>query len=260
MPGPEPPPLPAPPPGPRLMERFHVVQGGGPGAGLGGGRGEGPDAALLAGRLLGVLGALDPGAAALAGACLPRGDSTVGAGLALFLAAMEEGWRGWLGPAVAARLAALDGGLLLDEADAAAAARFRVAGDRLWRVVRVPLRDGPGGGPGGGPGEEPGEAGITGGLLCATSADEGVEARFTVVLQARPPRLGPVQLTAATAGGRLDVTLRSAAGLPAAVLAGLHEACRTALADVGLQGDLTIGPLAGAWLVLDEDPGADVTL
>ena len=204
--------------------------------------GDGDDAGPLVRRLLDLLDTLAPVEAALARGCLPRCDSTFGAGLALFLAATAGGCRDWIGADAADELSDLDGGLLIDECERALAARFQPVEGRVWRLSRVPLLDG------------------DGGLLCAVGIEDGPSDRVTLVLQARPQRLGPVQLMATLGGRRLDVTLRSAAGLPAAVLAGLHEACRTTLADVGLQGDLTIGPLAGAWLVLDEDPGADVVL
>ncbi|MBP2232399.1 hypothetical protein [Azospirillum agricola] len=221
------PPLPA-----TLAERFRAASGAGR-AGGAGGRDE--DAAAVTLRVLELLETLDPERAALARGCLPRCDSTFGAGLALFLAVTAAGCRDWIGGDAAADLEALDGGLLLDECDRALTPRFQPVEGRVWRVSRVPLLGSPAG------------------LLCATSVDDGLADSFTVVLQARPARLGAVQLMATVAGRKLDVTLRAATGLPAALLAELHESFRATLADCGLDGALTVGPLAGAWLGLDDD-------
>ncbi|MCG5243506.1 hypothetical protein ACIU1J_30360 [Azospirillum doebereinerae] len=220
-----------------LVERFRAVQGSSLQDGDGG-----PDVTGSAMRLLELLETLDPAQAALARGCLPRCDSTFGAGLALFLAVSEEGCRGWLGDEAAALLAGLDGGLLLDECDRALTPRFQPVDGRMWRVLRVPLQD------------------SAAGLLCATSVDDGLADAFTVVLQARPERLGAVQLMATVAARRLDVTLRAASGLPAELLADLHEGFRAALADCRLDGALTVGPLAGAWLGLDDALTSDLAL
>ncbi len=227
-----------PPPPVGLAERFRVV---GAAAALPGVE----DGGAVTGatrRLLDLLETLDSEQAALARGCLPRCDSTFGAGLALFLSVTAEGCRDWLGPEATGRLAALDGGLLLDECDHALMPRFQSVGDRMWRVSRVPLLDSP----------------LA--LLCATSVDDGLADVFTLVLQARPPLLGAVQVMATVAGRRLDVTLRTATGLPAAVLADLHESFRAVLADCRLDGGLTVGPLADAWLGLDDRMSSDLAV
>lgn len=228
------PPLPA-----RLAERFHAGPAPpvfGDGDGGDGGQADATGPAL---RLLDLLETLDPGQAAVARGCLPRCDSTFGAGLALFLSVAAEGCREWLGADASARLEALDGGLLLDECDHALMPRFQPAEGRMWRVSRVPLLDG------------------SAGLLCATSVDDGLAEAFSVVLQARPPLLGAVQLVATVAVRRLDVALRTAAGLPSEVQAELHENFRAVMADCRLDGALTVGPLAGAWLGLDDALSSD---
>lgn len=204
--------------------------------------GDGDEAGPLARRLLDLLDSLSPSDAALARGCLPRCDSTFGAALALFLAATAEGCRGWLGPDAAARLADLDGGLLLDDCDRALASRFQPVDGRLWRLSRVPLLD------------------SDDSLLCAVGIEDGLSDRITLVLQARPQRLGPVQLMATLAGRRLDVTLRLATGLPSSALADLHESYHAALADCRLDGALTVGPLADAWLGLDRPLSSDLAL
>lgn len=223
-----------------LAERFHASPA--PLAPGNDGNGDHEDATGSALRLLDLLETLDPEQAALARGCLPRCDSTFGAGLALFLSVAAEGCRGWLGADAAARLEALDGGLLLDDCDHALMPRFQPVEGRMWRVSRVPLLDSPAG------------------LLCATSVDDGLADAFSVVLQARPPLLGAVQLVATVAARRLDVTLRTAAGLPSEVQADLHESFRAVMADCRLEGVLTVGPLAGAWLGLDDDLSSDLAV
>lgn len=203
---------------------------------------DGDEAPLLVRRLLDLLDSLSPADAALARGCLPRCDSTFGAALALFLAATAGGCRDWLGADAAARLADLDGGLLIDECDRALASRFQPVDGRLWRLSRVPLLD------------------SDDGLLCAVGIEDGLSDRVTLVLQARPRRLGPVQLMATLAGRRLDVTLRLAMGLPSAALADLHETFGTALADCRIDGALTVGPLADVWLGLDQPLSSDLAL
>ena len=203
---------------------------------------DGDEAGPLVRRLLDLLDSLSPADAGLARGCLPRCDSTFGAALALFLAATAEGSRGWLGPEAAARLADLDGGLLLDDCDRALASRFQPVDGRLWRLSRVPLLD------------------SDDSLLCGVGIEDGLSDRITLVLQARPQRLGPVQLMATLAGRRLDVTLRLAAGLPSSALADLHETFRAALTDCRLDGALTIGPLADSWLGLDRPLSSDLAL
>lgn len=204
--------------------------------------GDGTEAGPLVRRLLDLLDTLAPVDAALARGCLPRCDSTFGAGLALFLAATAGGCRGWIGADAAAELTGLDGGLLIDECERALAPRFQPVEGRVWRLSRVPLPDG------------------DDGLLCAVGIEDGPSDRVTLVLQARPPRLGPVQLMATLAGRRLDVTLRLAAGLPSSALADLHETFRAALADCRIDGALTVGPLADAWLGLDRPLSSDIAL
>ncbi|SMF86776.1 hypothetical protein SAMN02982917_6056 [Azospirillum oryzae] len=203
---------------------------------------DGDEAGPLVRRLLDLLDSLSPADAALVRGCLPRCDSTFGAALALFLAATADGCRGWLGPEAAARLADLDGGLLLDDCDRALASRFQPVDGRLWRLSRVPLLD------------------SDDSLLCAVGIEDGLSDRLTLVLQARPQRLGPVQLMATLAARRLDVTLRLAAGLPSSALADLHETFRAVLTDCRLDGALTVGPLADAWLGLDRPLSSDLAL
>ncbi|CAO3362936.1 hypothetical protein [Azospirillum palustre] len=203
---------------------------------------DGDEAPALVRRLLDLLESLSPADAVLARGCLPRCDSTFGAALALFLAATAGGCRGWVGADAAARLADLDGGLLIDECDRALASRFQPVDGRLWRLSRVPLLD------------------SDDGLLCAVGIEDGLSDRVTLVLQARPQRLGPVQLMATLAGRRLDVTLRLAMGLPSAALADLHETFSTALADCRIDGALTVGPLADAWLGLAQPLSSDLAL
>ncbi|WP_051340762.1 hypothetical protein [Azospirillum halopraeferens] len=199
-------------------------------------------------RLLDLLATLDPAEGALARGCLPRCDSTFGAGLALFLSVTAAGCRGWLTDDAADRLEELDGGLLLDDCDTALAPRLRTLDGRAWRVLRVPLLD-------------PATAAVMPvGLLCATSTGTDGADAFVVVLQARPRATGAVQLTATRAGRRLDVTLRTAGGLPAALLAELHETARAVLDACRLTGSLTVGPLAGEWLRFDEDLSSDLAL
>ena len=137
--------------------------------------GDGDDAGPLVRRLLDLLDTLAPVEAALARGCLPRCDSTFGAGLALFLAATAGGCRDWIGADAADELSDLDGGLLIDECERALAARFQPVEGRVWRLSRVPLLDG------------------DGGLLCAVGIEDGPSDRVTLVLQARPQRLGPEQ-------------------------------------------------------------------
>ena len=199
-------------------------------------------------RLLDLLETLDVQEAVLARGCLPRCDSTFGAGLALFLSVTALGCREWLGPKAAAQLAALDDGLVLDECDQALMARFQSIDGRAWRILRVPLLDT----------VAAHRAGS--GLLCATSLDEELATAFTVVLQAWPPALGAVQLMATIAGQRLDVTLRAATGLPAPLLAELYESFHAVLSACGLDGGLTVGPLVGAWLGLDDELSSDIAL
>lgn len=207
-----------------------------------GGAGDGSEAGPLVRRLLDLLDTLAPAEAALARGCLPRCDSTFGAGLALFLAATAGGCRDWIGADAVAELSGLDGGLLIDECERALAARFQPVEGRVWRLSRVPLLDG------------------DDGLLCAVGIEDGPSDRVTLVLQARPPRLGPVQLMATLGGRRLDVTLRLAAGLPSSALADLHETFRAALADCRIDGALTVGPLADAWLGLDRPMSSDLAV
>lgn len=207
-----------------------------------GGAGDGAEAGPLVRRLLDLLDTLAPAEAALARGCLPRCDSTFGAGLALFLAATAGGCHDWIGADAVAELSGLDGGLLIDECERALAARFQSVEGRVWRLSRVPLLDG------------------DDGLLCAVGIEDGPSDRVTLVLQARPPRLGPVQLMATLGGRRLDVTLRLAAGLPSSALADLHETFRAALADCRIDGALTVGPLADAWLGLDRPMSSDLAV
>ena len=204
--------------------------------------GDGDDAGPLVRRLLDLLDTLAPVEAALARGCLPRCDSTFGAGLALFLAATAGGCRDWIGADAADELSDLDGGLLIDECERALAARFQPVEGRVWRLSCVPLLDG------------------DGGLLCAVGIEDGPSDRVTLVLQARPQRLGPVQLMATLGGRRLDVTLRLAACLPSSALADLHETFSAALADCRIDGALTVGPLADAWLGLDRPLSSDLAL
>lgn len=204
--------------------------------------GDGDDAGPLVRRLLDLLDTLAPVEAALARGCLPRCDSTFGAGLALFLAATAGGCRDWIGADAADELSDLDGGLLIDECERALAARFQPVEGRVWRLSRVPLLDG------------------DGGLLCAVGIEDGPSDRVTLVLQARRQRLGPVQLMATLGGRRLDVTLRLAACLPSSALADLHETFSAALADCRIDGALTVGPLADAWLGLDRPLSSDLAL
>ncbi|WP_372395973.1 hypothetical protein ABMY26_12130 [Azospirillum sp. HJ39] len=246
-------PVPMPAPG-QLAARFAglPVPAAGGGAGPDGGDPAGgcSDAGPLVRRLLDLLDTLAPAEAALARGCLPRCDSTFGAGLALFLAATAGGCGGWLGADAAARLAGLDDGLLVDECGRALESRFQPVDGRLWRLSRVPLLDG-------------GDS-----LLCAVGIEDGLSDRVTLVLQARPPLIGPVQLMATLGGRRLDVTLRLATGLPSAALADLHESFHAALADCRadsgadclLDGTLSVGPLADAWLGLDRPLTSDLAL
>lgn len=203
---------------------------------------DGSEAGPLVQRLLDLLDTLAPADAALARGCLPRCDSTFGAGLALFLAATAGGCSGWIGADAAAELSGLDGGLLIDGCERALAPRFQTVEGRVWRLSRVPLLDG-------------GD-----GLLCAVGIEDGPSDRVTLVLQARPQRLGPVQLMATLGGRRLDVTLRLATGLPSSALADLHETFSAALADCRIDGTLTVGPLADAWLGLDRPLSSDIAL
>jgi len=209
---------------------------------VGGGAGVEADAQVL--RLLPVLGALDADAAQRVRGGLPRCDSTFGVGLAFFLAAAADGARGWLGDEVAGRIDALDGGALLDDLEDALLPRARRTADgRSWRVLRIPVLTG----------EEVRR------LSCAVAVGDGMQAGCTVALQIRLPVLGAVQLVAAIEGRRLDVTLQTADGLPAPLLAELHAGFAAAAADAGLTGTLTVGPVIGAWLNLDEDLRADTT-
>ncbi|ANC92701.1 flagellar hook-length control protein FliK [Azospirillum humicireducens] len=228
------------PPPDLLAARFAAMPAAMPAAA--GETGDGPDAGPVVRRLLDLLDTLAPVESALARGCLPRCDSTFGAGLALFLAATADGCRGWIAADAAAELSGLDGGLLIDECERALAPRFQPVEGRVWRLSRVPLLEG-------------GD-----GLLCAVGMEDGPSDRVTLVLQARPPRLGPVQLMATLGGRRLDVTLRLATGLPSSALADLHESFRAALADCRIDGVLTVGPLADAWLGLDRPLSSDIAL
>ncbi len=232
------------PPAALLAARFAAMPAAMPAASgdAGDGSGDGSEAGPLVRRLLDLLDTLAPADAALARGCLPRCDSTFGAGLALFLAATAGGCRDWIGADAADELSDLDGGLLIDECERALAARFQPVEGRVWRLSRVPLLDG------------------DDGLLCAVGIEDGPSDRVTLVLQARPQRLGPVQLMATLGGRRLDVTLRLAAGLPSSALADLHETFSAALADCRIDGALTVGPLADAWLGLDRPLSSDIAL
>ncbi|PWC37806.1 hypothetical protein [Azospirillum sp. TSO35-2] len=229
-----------------LAARFGAVPARTPGpddgAGFGPGGSDVPDPGGPIRRLLDLLDTLVPAGAVLARGGMPRCDSTFGAGLALFLAATAEGCRGWLGADVAARLAALDDGLLIDECDDALTPRFQWVDGRQWRVSRVPLLD------------------SATSLLCAIRVEDGLADRVTLVLQAAPPRLGPVQLMATATAHHVDATLRLATGLPSAALADLHESFLAVLADCRLEGALTVGPLADSWLGLDAPLASDLAL
>ncbi|HYH17262.1 MAG TPA: hypothetical protein VD995_01475 [Azospirillum sp.] len=218
------------------------VAGGTAGRPAGGSAGADADEQVL--RLLPVLGALDPEAARRVRGGLPRCDSTFGVGLAFFLAAAADGARDWLGTETAGRIDALDGGALLDDLeDALLPHARRTADGRSWRVLRLPVLA---------------EDGVRR-LTCAVAVGEGMQTGCTVALQIRLPVLGAVQLIAAIEGRRLDVTLQTADGLPAPLLAELHAGFAGAVADAGLTGTLTIGPVIGAWLDLDEELRADTT-
>lgn len=193
-------------------------------------------------RLLDLLDTLSPVDAALARGCLPRRDSTCGAGLALFLAAVSGGCRAWLGEDAAAALTGLDGGLMLDDCDQALAPRFQRIDGRDWRVSRVPLADG------------------CGCLLVAVEVEDGLADGVSLMMQARTRRLGPVQLMATMAGRRIDVTLRLAIVWPSAVLADLHDSFHDALEACRVEGRLTVGPLADVWLALDAPMSSDIAL
>lgn len=193
-------------------------------------------------RLLAVLDALDSPAAQELRGGLPRCDSTFGLGLAVFLSATAGGARGWLGPDGARALDALDGGALLDELDEALAPRHRRTSDgRAWRVLSVPVMDGP----------------RARGLLCAIADGEGLQTGSAFVLQIHLGQVGAVQLVAAGEGRTLDVTLQTAGGLSSAILADMQESFASSLADAGLKGTLTVGPVAGAWLDFDGRLSAD---
>lgn len=237
MAGPEPPPLLLPA---VAAERFAAVPAPCAPRGLADG-----DADAQVRKLLPVLGALDADAARRVRAGLPRCDSTFGVGLAFFLAAAADGARDWLGCETAARIDALDDGALLDDLEDALLPRLRRTADgRSWRVLRLPLLAG----------DEVRR------LSCAVTVGEGMQSVCTVALQVRLPALGAVQLVAAMEGRRLDVTLQTADGFPAALLADLHAGFADAAADAGLAGTLTVAPLIGAWLDLDEELRADTTL
>lgn len=193
-------------------------------------------------RFLSVLETLDAPAAQQLRGGLPRCDSTFGLGLAFFLSATSDGARNWLGPDGCRALDALDGGALLDELDEALAPRHhRTADGRAWRVLSVPVMDGF----------------SARGLLCAVADGEGLQTGSAFVLQIRLPQLGAVQLIAAGEGRRLDVTLQTAGGLSSALLADMQADFAAAMDDAGLKGDLTIGPVAGAWLDFDGSLSAD---
>lgn len=195
-------------------------------------------------RLLGVVEALDPPAAQELRGGLPRCDSTFGLGLAFFLTATGGGGRDWLGPDLCRSLDALDGGALLEDLDVALLPRHRRTADgRSWRVLNVPVL----------------ESRSTRSLLCAV-ADDDLQTGNAFVLQMRLPQLGAVQLVAAGEGKRFDVTLQTADGLSSALLADIQEDFAAAMADAGLRGDLTIGPLVGSWLDLDEGLSADAVV
>ena len=196
-------------------------------------------------RVVEVLALLDPASAVLARSGLPRRDSTFGLGLAFFLAATAGGVRDWIGGDVAAAIDALDDGALLDEMQAALLPGHRRTGDGMgWQVLTVPVLHG----------------NRLDRLLCALAVDEEIAVGCRVALQMRLPALGPVQLVATQCGPRLDMTLSTTEGLPALLQAELHESFSAALADAGMRGTLTVGPLLDAWLDLDATLGADASV
>ena len=200
-----------------------------------------PDAVAEVGHLLAVVEALDPRAAQELRGGLPRCDSTFGLGLAFFLAATANGARAWLGPKRCRLLEQLDGGALLDDLDLALAPRHRRTADgREWRVMSIPVMDGT-------------ASGGCRGLLCAISDGADLQTGSALVLQMRLPALGAVQLVAAGEGRRFDVTLQTGGGLSSAALADMQDGFAGAMGDAGLGGDLSVGPLAGAWLDLEEE-------
>ncbi|PWC35160.1 hypothetical protein [Azospirillum sp. TSO22-1] len=196
-------------------------------------------------HMLAVLEALDSAGAARARGSLPRLDSTFGIGLALFLAMAAHGVREWLGRDIAAKLEFLDGGALLDEADAALAAHLLQDVDgRTWRVLHVPL--------GGAEGKRT--------LICASLVSDGLQTRNMVVFQVTLRTLGPVQLSVAAGGRELAVVLEMAATLPPDLADELQESFSAALLDSGLAGTLEIGHLGGAWLDLCGRPRVDTAV
>ncbi len=203
------------------------------------------DGVRLLERLLDVLALLDPASAVLARSGLPRRDSTFGLGLAFFLAATAGGVRDWIGGDVAAAIDALDDGALLGDMQAALLPSHRRTGDGMeWQVLTVPVLHG----------------NRLDRLLCALGVDEEIAVGCRVALQVRLPALGPVQLVATQCGLRLDMTLSTSDGLPAPLQAELHENFSAALADAGMRGALTVGPLLDAWLDLDAALGADASV
>jgi hypothetical protein len=199
--------------------------------------------------LLQVLDALDPAGAALVRNSLPQLNSTFGLGLAFFLAVTAKGGRAWLGRDIAAKLDGLDGGALLDAVEKGLQPDHRQTADgRRWRVSSIPV--------------------IAGGsalsLLCAIGLGEGgsdgVAAECPMVLQIQLPSLGTVQLTLSSSGKQVELTLQTADGLPASLLAELQESFSMALADTGLKGNLVFGSTVGAWLDLGDRLSADAVL
>ncbi|HYG86977.1 MAG TPA: hypothetical protein VD978_12025 [Azospirillum sp.] len=196
-------------------------------------------------HMLAVLAALDPAAATRIRGSLPRLDSTFGIGLALFLATAAHGVREWLDQDIAAKLASLDGGALLDEADAALAAHLLQDVDgRTWRILHVPIDD----------------EGDDRTLICASLMDEGLQTQNTVVFQITLRTLGPVQLSVAAGVRELAVVLEMAADLPAKLADELQESFSEALKDSGLTGTLEIGHLGGAWVDLSDWPRVDTAV
>lgn len=215
------------------------------GAGAGGGGAGASDAVDAVARLLPVLDALDPAAAARVRGGLPRCDSTFNLGLAFFLAATAHGVRDWLGGQTVDSVDALDGGALIDDLDDALRPRIAGTADgRTWRTRRVPVLAG----------------GELRSLLYALVLPNGLQTEVTFALQIRLPGMGAVQLVATGHGRRMDVAVQTTGGLPAGLLADLHDSVAAAMADTGLTGALTVGPAVGAWLDLDDVLRADTTL
>ncbi|WP_245986777.1 hypothetical protein [Azospirillum thermophilum] len=212
--------------------------------------GQGGDPLAWFHRLMPVLEALEPGEAAFLQAGLPRCDSTFGLALAVFLAATARGAQDWLGGETSASLDELDGGALLEEVEEALEPRSRRSADgRLWRTLRIPVAAGDGA-----------HSLLWGVAVEDGEAGDGVHTAVSFLLQMRLPALGAVQLLAAGDLRRLDVTLQTAEGMPASVLADLHADYAAAMADAGLTGQLTIGSVVGSWLDLDGTLSADTTL